>query len=204
MLPVTAKRRVRKETKEIELNRKLVNIRRVSKTNKGGRTFAFSVLVVVGDGKGRVGYGTGKAKEIPEAVNKAIGHAKKNLFYVHLLNGRTLHHDVTAKFSACRVVIRSASPGTGIIAGGGMRHLFVAMGIKDVVGKSVNASSNPNNLIRATIKALKSMVTPKMIANIRDKRISEINARRKMQHQLSNNIDNVANEANNEEEKSNA
>jgi len=204
MLPVTTKRKPRKEPKEVELNRKLVNIRRVSKTNKGGRTFGFSVLVVVGDGKGRVGYGTGKAKEIPEAVNKAIGRAKKSLFYVHLLNGKTLHHDVKAKFSACKVILRTAPSGTGIIAGGAMRSLFEVMGIKDVVGKSISASSNSNNLVRATVKALKSMVTPKIVANFRDKRISEINARRKIKSQLGNSVENTANEAVNEEYKQDA
>lgn len=196
MLPTTvSKKRARKESKEVELNRKLVNIRRVSKTNKGGRTFGFSVLVVVGDGKGKVGFGTGKAKEIPEAVNKAISSAKKGLFYIPMLNGRTLHHDVYAKFSACKVIIRSAPPGTGIIAGGAMRSLFEVSGIKDVVAKSVSASSNANNLVRATVKALQSMVSPKGLANFRDKRISEINARRKMQYQMS---DNIANEVNDE------
>lgn len=168
-----------KEQKDLELTRKIVNIRRVSKTNKGGRTFGFSVLVVVGDGKGSVGFGTGKAKEIPEAVNKAIGSAKKSMIYIPMLNGKTLHHDVNAKFSACKVIIRSAPSGTGIIAGGAMRSLFEVSGIKDVVAKSIGASSNANNLIRATMKALKSMMTPKTIAYFRDKRISEINARRK-------------------------
>lgn len=188
MLPTTvSKKRVRKE-KEVELNRKLVNIRRVSKTNKGGRTFGFSVLVVVGDGKGKMGFGTGKAKEIPEAVNKAISAAKKSLIYIPMLNGRTLHHDVYAKFSACKVIIRSAPPGTGIIAGGAMRALFEVSGIKDVVAKSISASSNANNLVRATVKALQTMVSPKVLANFRDKRISEINARRKMQYQSTDNV----------------
>ena len=169
-----------REQKELELHRKIVNIRRVSKTNKGGRTFGFSVLVVVGDGKGSVGFGTGKAKEIPEAVNKAIGMAKKTMIYIPMMNGKTLHHDVNAKFSACKVIIRSAPPGTGIIAGGAMRSLFEVSGIKDVVAKSIGASSNANNLVRASMKALKSMMTPKNIAYFRDKKISEINARRKI------------------------
>lgn len=175
-----------KDPRELELRRKIVNIRRVSKTNKGGRTFGFSVLVVVGDGKGSVGFGTGKAKEIPEAVNKAIGAAKKNMIFIPMMNGKTLHHDVDAKFSACKVIIRSAPSGTGIIAGGAMRSLFEVSGIKDVVAKSIGASSNANNLVRASIKALKSMMTPKTIAYFRDKRISEINARRKSLNETQN------------------
>lgn len=189
MLSASTKKKSRKESPEIELNKKLVNIRRVSKTNKGGRTFGFSVLVVVGDGKGKLGFGNGKAKEIPEAVTKAETQAKKNMFYVPMLNGKTIHHDVTAKFGACRVIIRTASPGTGIIAGGAMRSLFEVSGIKDVVAKSISASSNSNNLVRATVKALQSMVTPKLVASFRDKRISEINARRKLHHNATEKID---------------
>ncbi|MGV3279153.1 30S ribosomal protein S5 [Rickettsiales bacterium LUAb2] len=177
-MPVNSKRKTAKDTKEIELKEKLVNVKRVVKVVKGGRRFRFAALVVVGDGKGRVGFGTGKAKEIPDAVKKAVQQAKNTMIHVSMRESRTLHHDITGKFGAGKVILRSAPAGTGVIAGGAMRSLFEVMGMHDVVAKSVG-TSNPDNLIRATMKALKAIVTPKMLANFRDKKISEITNRRK-------------------------
>src|SRR5688572_15965016 len=136
-----------------ELIDKLVSINRVAKVVKGGRRLGFAAIVVVGDQKGRVGHGTGKAREVPEAIRKATEHAKRSLVRVPLREGRTLHHDVRGKFGAGAVVLRAASPGTGIIAGGPMRAVFETLGIQDVVAKSVG-SSNPHNMIKATFSAL--------------------------------------------------
>src|SRR5688572_21965045 len=141
------------ERQEGELKEKLVGINRVAKMVKGGRRFGFAAIVVVGDQKGRVGHGTGKAREVPEAIRKATEHAKRSLVRVPLREGRTLHHDVRGKFGAGAVVLRAASPGTGIIAGGPMRAVFETLGIQDVVAKSVG-SSNPHNMIKATFSAL--------------------------------------------------
>ena len=156
-----------------ELTDKLVGINRVAKVVKGGRRFGFAALVVVGDNKGRVGFGTGKAREVPEAIKKATDQAKNKLIRIPLKEGRTIHHDVKGRHGASKVILRSAPPGTGIIAGGPMRALFESLGIKDVVGKSIG-SSNPINVLRACIKGLKSQKSPKYIANIRGKNISEI------------------------------
>ena len=156
-----------------ELIEKLVHINRVSKTVKGGKRFGFAALVVVGDGKGRVGFGHGKAREVPEAITKATASAKKKMVRVPLKEGRTLHHDGKGRFGAGRVNVRSAPAGTGIIAGGPMRAVFESLGVADVVTKSVG-SSNPYNMIRATFDALVSQTSPKSVAQRRGKKVAEL------------------------------
>ena len=156
-----------------ELIDKLVGINRVAKVVKGGRRFGFAALVVVGDGKGKVGVGSGKAKEVPEAIRKATDKAKINLIKVPLKEGRTLHHDTVGIFGAGKVNLRSAPSGTGIIAGGPMRAVFETLGIQDVVAKSVG-SSNPHNMVKATMEALKNMQSPRSIAAKRGKKIGDI------------------------------
>ena len=160
-----------------ELIDRLVNINRVAKVVKGGRRFGFSALVVVGDGKGRVGYGSGKAREVPEAVRKATEQAKRGMIRVPLRQGRTLHHDVQGHFGAGRVVLRAAPAGTGIIAGGPMRAVFEALGIGDVVAKSLG-TSNPHNMVKATFDALNSMMSPRAVAAKRGKKVGDIVGRR--------------------------
>lgn len=162
---------------EIELIEKLVHVNRVAKTVKGGRRMAFAALVVVGDGKGSVGFGTGKAREVPEAVVKATQEARKKMFRVPLKEGRTLHHDVKGRFGAGRVMLRTAPAGTGIIAGGPMRAVFESLGMQDVVAKSIG-SQNPHNMIKATFNALQKVDSPKNIAARRGLKVSEIIARR--------------------------
>jgi small subunit ribosomal protein S5 len=156
-----------------ELIEKLVHINRVSKTVKGGKRFGFAALVVVGDGKGRVGFGHGKAREVPEAISKATAAAKKAMVRVPLKEGRTLHHDVNGHFGAGRVTVRSAPQGTGIIAGGPMRAIFESLGVADVVTKSVG-TSNPYNMIRATFEALNNQTSPKSVAQRRGKKIADL------------------------------
>ncbi len=156
---------------------KLVHVNRVAKVVKGGRRFSFAALVVIGDGKGRVAFGSGKAKEVPDAVAKTVSSAKRKMVHVPMREGRTLHHDVLGRAGAGHVVIRSAESGTGIIAGGAMRAVFEAMGIKDVVAKSIG-TSNPYNLVRATFDALQSTTSPKHVAAKRGKKISEIISQR--------------------------
>ena len=163
--------------REDEFQDKLVHINRVSKVVKGGRRFAFAALVVVGDAKGRVGFGSGKAREVPEAIRKATEQAKRTLVRIPLREGRTLHHDVHGKFGAGRVVLRSAPPGTGIIAGGPMRAVFETMGVQDVVAKS-KGSNNPYNMVKATFEALKLLRSPRMIAAKRGKKVADIVGRR--------------------------
>tara|TARA_B100000579_G_C22514143_1_gene702969 strand:+ start:82 stop:648 length:567 start_codon:yes stop_codon:yes gene_type:complete len=158
---------------EVELVDKLVGINRVAKVVKGGRRFGFAALVVVGDARGKVGFGTGKAKEVPEAIKKATEDAKKKLIRVPLKEGRTLHHDMKGHYGAGRVVLRSAPPGTGIIAGGPMRAVFETLGVQDVVAKSVG-TSNPHNMIKATFDALTFMNSPRNIASKRGKKVSEV------------------------------
>ncbi|MAZ04520.1 MAG: 30S ribosomal protein S5 [Sneathiella sp.] len=152
---------------------KLVYINRVAKVVKGGRRFGFAALVVAGDQKGRVGYGHGKAREVPEAIRKATEAAKRNMVRVPLREGRTLHHDVQARFGAGRVVLRAAPAGTGIIAGGPMRAVFETLGVQDVVTKSIG-TSNPYNMVKATFEALKGMSSPRMVAAKRGKKVSEV------------------------------
>ncbi len=156
-----------------ELIEKLVHINRVSKTVKGGKRFGFAALVVVGDGKGRVGFGHGKAREVPEAINKATSAAKKKMIRVPLKEGRTLHHDGMGHFGAGRVNVRSAPPGTGIIAGGPMRAVFESLGVADVVTKSIG-TSNPYNMIRATFDALGEQTSPKSVAQRRGKKVADL------------------------------
>ncbi|MES1975017.1 MAG: 30S ribosomal protein S5 [Pseudomonadota bacterium] len=156
-----------------ELIEKLVHINRVSKTVKGGKRFGFAALVVVGDGKGRVGFGHGKAREVPEAISKATAAAKKAMVRVPLREGRTLHHDGKGHFGAGLVTVRSAPQGTGIIAGGPMRAVFESLGVADVVTKSVG-TSNPYNMIRATFEALTTQVSPKSVAQRRGKKIADL------------------------------
>ena len=156
---------------------KLVHINRVAKVVKGGRRFSFAALVVVGDGRGRVGYGTGKAREVPEAIRKATDQAKRDMIRVPLREGRTLHHDIKGRYGAGKVVLRAARPGTGIIAGGPMRAVFETMGVQDVVAKSIG-SSNPYNMVKATFQALENSFSPRGVAARRGKKISEIVTRR--------------------------
>ncbi len=171
------KRGDRREREESDLIDRLVGINRVSKVVKGGRNFSFAALVVVGDGKGRVGFGTGKAREVPEAIRKATDTAKKNMVRIALREGRTLHHDVEGHFGAGHVVLRSAPAGTGVIAGGPMRAIFETMGIQDVVCKS-NGSQNPHNMIKATFAALNRCASPRSVAARRGLKVSDIIARR--------------------------
>jgi small subunit ribosomal protein S5 len=156
-----------------ELIEKLVHINRVSKTVKGGKRFGFAALVVVGDGQGRSGFGKGKAREVPEAINKATAAAKKSMVRVPLKEGRTLHHDGNGRFGAGKVTLRSAPAGTGIIAGGPMRAVFESLGVADVVTKSVG-SSNPYNMVRATFAALVEQTSPKSVAQRRGKKIADL------------------------------
>jgi small subunit ribosomal protein S5 len=156
-----------------ELIEKLVHINRVSKTVKGGKRFGFAALVVVGDGKGRAGFGHGKAREVPEAISKATAAAKKAMVRVPLRDGRTLHHDGLGHFGAGRVTVRSAPAGTGIIAGGPMRAIFESLGVADVVTKSVG-TSNPYNMIRATFEALKEQTSPRSVAQRRGKKVADL------------------------------
>ena len=156
-----------------EFIEKLVHINRVSKTVKGGKRFGFAALVVVGDGKGRAGFGHGKAREVPEAISKATAAAKKAMVRVPLKEGRTLHHDGIGHFGAGLVNVRSAPQGTGIIAGGPMRAVFESLGIADVVSKS-NGTSNPYNMVRATFDALKSQSSPKSVAQRRGKKVADL------------------------------
>ena len=156
-----------------ELIEKLVHINRVSKTVKGGKRFGFAALVVVGDGKGRAGFGHGKAREVPEAISKATAAAKKAMIRVPLRDGRTLHHDGLGHFGAGRVTIRTAPAGTGIIAGGPMRAIFESLGVADVVTKSVG-TSNPYNMIRATFEALKEQTSPRSVAQRRGKKVADL------------------------------
>ena len=156
-----------------ELIEKLVHINRVSKTVKGGKRFGFAALVVVGDGQGRVGFGKGKAREVPEAISKATAAARKMMVRVPLKEGRTLHHDGKGRFGAGKVTVRSAPPGTGIIAGGPMRAVFESLGVADVVTKSVG-TSNPYNMIRATFDALTNQTSPKSVAQRRGKKVADL------------------------------
>ncbi len=162
------------------LTDKLVTINRVAKVVKGGRRFAFAALVVVGDQKGRVGYGAGKAREVPEAIRKATERAKRGLIRVPMKEGRTLHHDVVGRFGAGNVVLRSATPGTGIIAGGPLRAVFETLGIHDVVAKSLG-SRNPHNMVKATFAALSQCASPRSVATRRGKKVSELFNRREAQ-----------------------
>jgi small subunit ribosomal protein S5 len=164
-----------------DLTDKLVTINRVAKVVKGGRRFAFAALVVVGDQKGRVGYGAGKAREVPEAIRKATERAKRALIRVPMKEGRTLHHDMFGHFGAGKVILRSAPAGTGIIAGGPMRAVFESLGIHDVVAKSLG-SRNPHNMVKATFAALQAVASPRSVANRRGKKVTDILGKRETTH----------------------
>lgn len=166
-------RRGKREEEDDGTIEKLVHINRVSKTVKGGKRFGFAALVVVGDGTGRVGFGHGKAREVPEAITKATAAAKKKMIRVPLKDGRTLHHDGNGRFGAGKVTLRTAPPGTGIIAGGPMRAVFESLGVADVVTKSVG-TSNPYNMIRATFDALSEQTSPKSVAQRRGKKVIDL------------------------------
>jgi small subunit ribosomal protein S5 len=167
-----------REERDSSLVDKLVHINRVAKVVKGGRRFGFAALVVVGDQKGRVGYGHGKAREVPEAIRKATDAAKRGMTRVPLREGRTLHHDVVGHHGSGKVVLRAAPPGTGIIAGGPMRAVFETLGMQDVVAKSFG-SSNPYNMVRATFDALKRQDSPRAVAARRGIKVSVLQSRRR-------------------------
>ncbi len=169
-------RRGKREEEDDGIIEKLVHINRVSKTVKGGKRFGFAALVVVGDGQGRVGFGHGKAREVPEAISKASAAARKHMIRVALKEGRTLHHDGKGRFGAGKVTVRTAPPGTGIIAGGPMRAVFESLGVADVVTKSVG-TSNPYNMIRATFDALQDQSSPKSVAQRRGKKVADLLSR---------------------------
>lgn len=166
-----------REKEESEFIDKLVAVNRVAKVVKGGRRFGFAALVVVGDGRGRVGTGHSKAKEVPDAVKKATDQAKRNMIRVPLRDGRTLHHDVKGHFGAGKVVLRTAPTGTGIIAGGPMRAVFECLGVQDVVAK-VTGTNNPYNMVNATLEALKFMQSPRQVAARRGKKVADVVAQR--------------------------
>ena len=166
-----------REERDSEFTDKLVHINRVAKVVKGGRRFGFAALVVVGDEKGRVGFGHGKAREVPEAIRKATDSAKRGLIRVPLREGRTLHHDVAGRHGAGKVYLRAAPAGTGIIAGGPMRAVFETLGVKDIVAKSVG-TSNPHNMIKATFQALEQLNSPRMVATRRGKKVGDLLGRR--------------------------
>ena len=166
-------REKRDNDEKSEFSDRLVAINRVSKTVKGGKRFGFAALVVVGDQQGRVGFGKGKAKEVPEAIRKATDRAKRGIIKVPLKEGRTLHHDINGRHGAGKVVLRTAPVGTGIIAGGPMRAVFEMLGIQDVVAKSTG-SQNPYNMVRATMKGLQGELSPRNVAQRRGIKVSEI------------------------------
>ena len=166
-------RRKREQKEDPELIEKLVVINRVAKGVKGGRRFGFAALVVVGDGRGRVGHGAGKAREVPEAIRKATEQAKRSMIRVPLREGRTLHHDIKGDYGAGHVILRSAPAGTGVIAGGPMRAIFESLGVQDVVAKSTG-SSNPHNMIKATFAALNKIGSPRLVAAKRGKKVAEV------------------------------
>jgi small subunit ribosomal protein S5 len=173
-----ARREERNAERESEFVDKLVAINRVAKVVKGGKNFGFAALVVVGDQKGRAGFGHGKAREVPEAIRKATEEARKKLIRVPLREGRTLHHDGKGRHGAGKVVLRAAPPGTGVIAGGPMRAVFEALGVQDVVAKSLG-SSNPYNMVRATFDALAEQVSPRSVASKRAMKVQDLLSRRR-------------------------
>ena len=166
-----------REERDSEFVDKLVHINRVAKVVKGGRRFGFAALVVVGDQKGRVGFGHGKAREVPEAIRKATEEAKKSMIRVPLRESRTLHHDGAGRHGAGKVILRAAPAGTGVIAGGPMRAVLETLGVQDVVGKSTG-SSNPYNMVRATFDALKGQSSPRQVASKRGKKVGDLLGRR--------------------------
>jgi small subunit ribosomal protein S5 len=161
------------QNEKSDLIEKLVSVRRVTKVVKGGKNMRFSALVIVGDGKGRVGYASGKAREVPDAVKKASEKARRNMIRVPLREGRTLHHDIQGRYGAGNVYLRSAPPGTGVIAGGAMRAVFEAVGIQDIVSKSIG-TQNYHNMVHATMDALKNIASPKNVANRLGLKVSDV------------------------------
>ena len=169
--------RNRSDSADSDIVEKLVHINRVAATVKGGRRFSFAALMVVGDQKGRVGFGHGKAREVPEAIRKATEEAKKTMIRVPLRESRTLHHDGAGRHGAGKIMLRAAPAGTGVIAGGPMRAVLETLGVQDVVAKSLG-SSNPYNMIRATFDALKAQSSPRSVANKRGKKVADVIGRR--------------------------
>jgi len=163
----------RNDGEQDDIIEKLVSINRVAKVVKGGKRFGFAALVVVGDGKGRIGHGSSKAREVPDAITKATQQARRNMVRVPLREGRTLHHDVFGRFGAGKVQLRAAPPGTGVIAGGPIRAVFEVLGIHDVVAKSLG-SNNPHNMVKAAIAGLVSTQSPRAVANRRTKRVADV------------------------------
>ena len=176
MAQAPTKRR-RESREESDLIERLVSINRVAKVVKGGRRFGFAAIVVVGDGHGRVGHGSGKAREVPEAIRKATDQAKTTMVRVPLREGRTLHHDMRGRYGAGRVILRAAPAGTGVIAGGPLRAIFECLGVQDVVSKSVG-SSNPHNMIKAAFDALSKTASPRLVASRRGLKVSQITGQR--------------------------
>jgi small subunit ribosomal protein S5 len=172
-----------RKKEESDLTDKLVSINRVAKVVKGGRRFGFAALVVVGDSKGKVGFGTGKAREVPEAIKKATDQAKNKMVRIPLKEGRTIHHDVKGRHGAAKVILRTAPPGTGIIAGGPMRAVFETLGVQDVVSKSIGSSS-PYNMVRATFDGLQNIQSPRNIAARRVLKVSSIFGNKNAQNKL--------------------
>ena len=177
MAQAPARRGRRDSREERDLLERLVSINRVAKVVKGGRRFGFAAIVVVGDGNGRVGHGSGKAREVPEAIRKATDQAKTTMVRIPLREGRTLHHDMRGRFGAGRVILRAAPAGTGVIAGGPLRAIFECLGVQDVVSKSVG-SSNPHNMIKAAFDALTKTSSPRGVASRRGVKVSQITAQR--------------------------
>lgn len=175
-----ASEKKREDREESELVERLVGINRVSKTVKGGKRFGFAALVVVGDGRGRVGFGSSKAREVPDAIKKATDQAKRRMIRVPLREARTLHHDIHGRDGAGKVFLRSAVPGTGIIAGGPLRAIFEALGIQDVVAK-VQGSNNPYSMVNATFDALQKMQSPRQVAARRGKKVGDIVVNREVE-----------------------
>ena len=173
MAPRPERKKEREPREESELTEKLVAVNRVAKTVKGGRRMGFAALVVVGDGKGRVGHGHAKAKEVPYAIRKATDQAKRSMIRVPLREGRTIHHDVVGHFGAGRILMRSAPQGTGIIAGGPLRAVFEAIGIQDIVAKTLG-TNNPYNMVNAAFEAMKMMQSPRTVAARRSKKVNDI------------------------------
>ncbi len=169
--------RPQEDRADSDIVEKLVHINRVAATVKGGRRFSFAALMVVGDQKGRVGFGHGKAREVPEAIRKATEESKKSMIRVPLRESRTLHHDGSGRWGAGKIMMRAAPPGTGVIAGGPMRAVLETLGVQDVVAKSIG-SSNPYNMIRATFEALKVQSSPRQVAGKRGKKVSDLLERR--------------------------
>jgi small subunit ribosomal protein S5 len=177
MAQAPARRGRRDSREESDLLERLVSINRVAKVVKGGRRFGFAAIVVVGDGNGRVGHGSGKAREVPEAIRKATDQAKTTMVRIPLREGRTLHHDMRGRFGAGKVILRAAPAGTGVIAGGPLRAIFECLGVQDVVSKSVG-SSNPHNMIKAAFDALTKTSSPRGVASRRGVKVSQITAQR--------------------------